>query len=357
MVQRWPDAIFFNLAWEEIFYQGHNQLKAPADVFTKTQVYHHAWGNFYRDYLVHYGVNPGNIFVNGNPVYQLFLPPYANYYAGREELAKAYGLDPVKQWVFIPENYRWAFIGDETLRWRLSQGANLNELLKMREYAQLSLRHLLSWCNKLAQHKEVEVIFRPKPATHLNDMRAFFQRNIPEIPARNLHFIKEQSVREWILASDITASSFSTTLIEASIAKKPILMVEPLPLTEAFKADWYSHVAQARNQDEFIIACLNSAQCSPERLNRWAREAMLSQGDPICSLAGVLGNLAADPSVAKLLTAAGSLGEPRQYWDPRTHEHDGFGEKEVQDRIRKWDSVLKLNDRPTAAAVSLPNLG
>ncbi len=347
-ITRWQESFFFNMAWEEIFYQGHMKLKAPADEFTRTNVIHHAWGNFYRDYLMHYGVQESQIFVNGNPAYQLYRKPYRDIYIGRNALAQKYGLDPNKRWIFVPENYRWAFITDSTIDWRVSQGADRKELKRMRAYAQSSLKELLRWCNNVAQNNQSEVIFRPKPATRRVEMENFFREHLDITPSATLHIEKGESVREWILASDITVSSFSTTLIEAAIAGKEAAMVEPLPLTEEFQADWYNYVPKISSESEFIQICQGEQRCDMTALSTWAEQEMLANGDPIARCAEFLNLLVEEhrkmvPQLSPLVTPPKLFRQPSAYFNLRTHENDIFGEREVEERSARLKTVLGIS--------------
>jgi hypothetical protein len=352
-VRKWPSAIIFNLAWEEIFYKGHLKLKAPADDFTRRRVIHHAWGDFFKRYLLENGVEERHVFLNGNPAYQLYLGPYSEYYRDRGWLAQKYGLDKDKRWVIVPENYRWAFITDATIDWRSGQGSDRAELLAMREFAGDSLGHLLGWCNAAAARDRLEIIFRPKPVTMLTEMEDFYNRRVGGSRPAGLHLIKGESVREWILAGDVVISSFSTTLIEAAIAGRPTYMVEPLPISESFAADWYQYVPRIRNETEFDRACREQAAAGADRLKAWAAGEMLANGDPISRLADFLHDLVKRPPApvtlrSRLAQLAGQWRHPyrKTYFNPRTHENDRFDDDDVDRKVDEWSKILpKPGDR------------
>ena len=61
-VEAWPKATYFNLAWEQVHYKAHLKMKAPGDEFTRQRVTHHAWGDFYKDYLIESGVPEEQIY-------------------------------------------------------------------------------------------------------------------------------------------------------------------------------------------------------------------------------------------------------------------------------------------------------
>jgi hypothetical protein len=302
-----------------------------------------------------YGVEEKNIFVNGNPVYQLYLDPYRTFYKNKNELARIYNIDPKKRWIFVPENYRWAFIRDHSIQRRVQhEGVNEKELLGMREYAQESLVELLRWCNLLGLNKDIELIFRPKPATNLTEMQSFFNERVSQEKSTGFHFIKGESVREWNMASDLIVSSFSTSLIEASIASKPVYMVEPLPLIESFEADWYQYLPIIRQQSEFIKICLEGNSDVDKGLRAWAMKEMLANGDPIFGLASWVATQVQKQnkiwSPWKTIEAYKSgfvrkiktfKKHKKNYFDKDTHENDAFIEADVQTNILKWKKVLQ----------------
>jgi surface carbohydrate biosynthesis protein len=289
--EMWPDSIFFNLSWEELFYKANLKVKAPGDNFTRTNVIHHAWGNFFKDYLMDNGVPAGNIFLNGNPVYQLYQKPYKNYYMDRNFLAKKYGLDSSARWIFLPENYKWAFVPDYNIAKFIAEGGNPTEFKTMKSFCIESLNLLLSWCVEASRTENVEIIFRPRPAVNSKIVTEFFNKNIGK-NSRWLHFIKGETVRDWILSADLTISSFSTSLIEAAIADKPIFMVEPISLPESLHCDWYKHVPRLYSFDDFKRMCRYKKETdSKGELKNWAEKEMLSKGDPIFNLTRFLKNL------------------------------------------------------------------
>jgi hypothetical protein len=227
------------------------------------------------------------------------------------------------------------------------EGADRTELTGMRDFARDSLVYLLKWCNAAAGDKGLEIIFRPKPVTMLTEMEDFYKQHVNETRAAGLRFIKGESVREWILASGAVISSFSTTLIEAAVAGKPAYMVEPLPLTESFEADWYEYVPRIHNAAEFQVACREKSSPMPDRLNTWAQGEMLSNGDPISGLTNYLYQLTQKPPApvsleTKLKNLYRHWRYPyrKTYFNPRTHENDTFDEDYVYQKVAAWGKVL-----------------
>lgn len=369
VVLTWPDAVHVNLAYEQLFTKINQPFKAPRDIFAKKHVLHHAWGQFAADYLISYGVQPENIFLNGNPSYALYLPPYCNFFPNKKELAARFGLDMSKRWVLIPENYGAAFYSEERLKEYIRSGSK--NAYEYRDFALQSFREAILWWQQLAAQPDVEVIVRPRPAIPMTVFKHTCLNTIDQIPAQ-MHIIKDGSVREWILASDLVISSYSTTLIEAAVAGKPIYMMEPLPFPEYVIADWYEHVPRLKTLDEFVgqitQQCLNPSHLP---LQSWANREMLSGGDVIGNLAGWLAAIVkkqthlpvrppADvyPKTAysrqnffdrhkhlinpvKLVRRLKSKLGMKPPDDPSfMHDRDAFSDTDVDFRLERWQQVL-----------------
>jgi surface carbohydrate biosynthesis protein len=282
VLQAWPQTILVNLAYEQIFTRINQAYKAPKDTLTRQHVLHHAWGKFYASYLEEHGVPRENIFTNGNPFYALYQPPYNSYYVSRAELAQRYLLDPHKRWVFVPENYGAAFYGEAKLKDYLKSGEG--DAYSYRDFAMASFREAIKWWQRGTDIREVEMIVRPRPATPRGVFVNTCRDALGQEPT--MHIIKEGTVREWILASDIVMSSYSTTLIEAAVANKPIYMIEPIHFPDYVQADWYILVPQLETLQKFLEVIGDPAMpntCGP--LQTWAHQSAMNSANPIGDLA------------------------------------------------------------------------
>ncbi len=351
-VKTWPEATHFNLAWEQIFYPFHKQLKAPADPYTREHVLHHAWGPFYESFLVKHGVPPDHIFLNGHPAYQLYKEPYCRFFSSRTQLSKQYLLNADSRWVFIPENYRWAFIDEGKIERLTDQGAKREEMLAMRSFCQQSLDALIRWCQRAAKEGNIEIIFRPRPATMTLDMMKYIHGVVGK-NAPHFHIIKNESVREWIEASDCVASSISTSLLEAAVAKKPPYIIEPVPIPPELYCQWYEHVPRLKTEMQFRRMCEGRSVQKATALSAWVNREMLSRGDPIRMLAEYIAGLvnsrsdnqsALSEGLSKILHAyqrARSTVFQKNYFNKLTHEMDVFSPADVAKKVSQWSKMLQ----------------
>ena len=364
-VAGWPNARFVNLAWEQLFYPSHQAIKAPRDRFTRKQVTHLAWSRAFVGYLEEQGVLPRMTRLVGHGMYRLYGPPYRAYFAGRAELAAEFGLNAGKRWIFVPENYRWAFFTDSKLRRLGKRGVEEAALFEMRDYCRRSMAELVRWCQALARAGEAEVIFRPRPATSIAELTAFVDETLGgEAPA--FRIVKDRSAREWVLAGDLVASSYSTVLIEAALAGKAILRVAPEPTPAGLRYDWCDLAPEALDGAGFLEACRRADPASGERLRQWAEETFFPAGDPVERLVETIAQevRAAYASPEPPVTAAHGMSMPawlgpvaalssplarhelfekhvpNYAFNRSTHEKDLFTPGEVERRVRRWRRLV-----------------
>jgi surface carbohydrate biosynthesis protein len=346
-IKRWPNAIYVNLAWEQIFYKANLKIKAPSDEITKNNVNHIVWGNFYKEFLIKNGVTEKNIFINGNPVYALYKKPYSSFFNSRKVLAVKYSLDPEKRWIFVPENYRWAFVADAKIKRLAKDANNENELYDLKSFCIKSLDLLWKSLNRFALENNVEIIFRPRPATQFIEMERFALKSVNKL-CKNIRILKDETTRDWVMSSDVIMSSFSTTLIEAAVADKDIYMFEPINFPEGLKCSWYSYIPTLRSYRDFGLLNAENIIPNSKKLKVWAEDEMYLNNDPFRSLSEIILQLNdrskrenKKVSVFKELNLIlNSYLNNKNYFNRLTHENDIFSDLDISLRIKKWNSIL-----------------
>lgn len=286
-LMRWREAIFVNLTWEQFFYRGNRQAKIPRGEFPLGHVIHCAWSQDYLDLLAEIGVPTERTFLSGNPALGLYRAPYREYFCDRAALAATHGLDPARRWVFFPENYNWAFYEESMLRQMVADGQSAEEVAAMRDFATCSFAQAMEWCQRLVAETDVELILRPRPATVPAVMQTRVEALLGPLQAR-FHVLQDETVREWILAADLVVSSYSTSLIEAAVAGRPILMLEPLSLPDSLVQAWHHLAPRARDYAQLRQAAIAPAAKSAEALATWAESRLIGIGDPLSALTSYL---------------------------------------------------------------------
>ena len=366
----WRKSVYFNLAWEQLFYEGNREAKTPRGAFVRNHVFHHAWGDFYVGFLQQRGVPKKHIFLNGNPGYTLYEEPYRQYFEQRGTLAIRHQLDSAKRWLFFPENYNWAFYSEATLNRFILDGQTPDQVFGMRDFCRLSLETVIKWCYEIASHGHVEIILRPRPATPIDEFRCVVQQMIPAITDR-MHVIQNGSVREWIMASDCVVSSHSTSLIEAAVAGRSAYMLEPYPIPSSLHMEWHNLVPHIRTESEFLNLWRDGPGGGAHRLGHWARATMMAHGDAVWNVADYLaricrGEIEPPPVPSrKDVTPAGRFPDPTwlswplfEYRRIRAKQQrhklagrtepageDAGSQPEMERRVNKWKQVLAAHPR------------
>jgi surface carbohydrate biosynthesis protein len=399
LLLRWPNLPILNLACEQLLSPGNRKYRLPRDEFARSQVLHVAAGEFFRRWLLESGVPPEHIVPAGSTTFQMYRDPYRRFYGThRETLAARHGLDPNLPWVLFPENFGAAFFSKSHIRKRIRGGYARHELADYVDYAQRSFREIATWCGAAASTDHVEMIVRPRPAIARGVFARAFLDAAGKGPRRHLHFIKDGNVQQWILASQLVVSSYSTTLLEAAVAGKPAFLIAPFPAPESAASDWHPFAPCVSDQDAFLQLVRRAADESfavgrasssplsaspqagslrhgteptarprspehslqPDRLREWADRNLLSHGDAIENVARVIAEVCWGsrtvpvPSLPPIGTALNeSIRESlrrterflRQQLRPRRrrvfgHECDAVDQRAINKRSSLWAELL-----------------
>ena len=357
---RWRRATFFNLTWEQLFYPGNATAKTPRGTFALQHVIHNAWGQAYAAFLRAQGVPEAHIFVSGSPALALYDEPYRHYFKTRSDLAVAHGLDATRSWVLFPENYNWAFYPAAMLDQMVRDGQPRSQVAAMRDVVSRSFEAAIRWAAGLVGRSDVELIVRPRPGTTVEAFRQRVVEVLGAVPER-MSILKDELVRDWILASDVVVSSSSTSLIEASVAAKPAYILEPIPWPELLRQAWHDLVPHLTSEDELIAAVANPQPAASAALASWARAALVPYGDPILRLADELAGIrrrevaVPPPAPWTSVTLPGRL--PRRLaFEFRRHVRPWLASRrpadtafkrlsatamgEIPDRVARWQPIL-----------------
>jgi len=254
----WPDGFIWEVYGKSIEYVSHRweqllspvnfKFKAPQNDFEKEIVKLFVWDKEFKNYLLSYGVKKENIFIIGNIANNLLFNIKDKKEFFRDKLANEFSLDKNKEWLFLPMNYNWAFFSDEMVDSRIRSGYDKEIAIEYREYAKKSLREFILFIEKI---KNFEIILRPHPSITEDDYKKVFNEILGYIP-KNIILNKSYSIREWIIASDIIGSSWSTSVYDAYKIGKKSFYFTPFSRPEWMNTYWMDEVKNIKNYDEFL---------------------------------------------------------------------------------------------------------
>lgn len=273
-----PKARFLNLSSEQIFSRLNFDRKAPKGEFALHKLHYLAWSQGYRDYLAEKGVSPDKVTVTGNPTYSLYREPWKAKFERRKELAQTHNLDLTKRWMFFPENYGAAWFSESQREKMVANGADREGVETNHSNAMRSLEAVCAWLHHIPQ--DVELILRPRPATGTERFLELAGKWMPKNQP-GLKIIEDGTVREWILASEGVISSYSTSLIEAAVAGKPIAMLQPYPMPAVLQNEFFDLVHTCRTSADWSQVMNDMTLADPGPLADWAESNFMAQGDPV----------------------------------------------------------------------------
>jgi surface carbohydrate biosynthesis protein len=355
----WPNAWIVNLAYEQLITKINEEIKMPVGDYAKTRMRYSAWGPFFADMLSRRGVDPSLASVNGNPVYGMYREPYSRAYMSREEVANHAGIDPSRRWVFIPENYQAAFFGDGRKARYLEVGMTAEQVEAFCSFAERCLKALCTWLHHIPE--DVQVILRPRPIV---GMAKFMEKVEPWLPQERSRLLISETLtaREWVLTSDVTLSSYSTTLLEAAVAGKQPAMLKPEPFPDWVGHPWYDYVDEVTSEEDFLGVLRGDSEIGqPDRLASWTEANLLASGDPVRNLAQWLAKLVEEwkqspreqpewVAGARWLYALARENSDKLKWAARGQKEkarpgDYFDEDDVARTTKKWAALLESTQK------------
>lgn len=245
---------YINMNWEQLLSTVNQEYKKPQDKFVKEQVIQLSWDkNFGDDFLVKNGVKEENIKIVGNLANELLYNLLDKKNEWRDFISKEFELDINKKWLFMPMNYGWAFASDKLILGKISAGYDENIAWKYRAYSQKCLKEFVYFIEKLSKEYTYEIIIRPHPSIIEEQYKEVFIEEIGYIP-KNIYLNKAHSIREWIIASDIIGSSWSTSVWDAYNVGKPVFLFTPFKRPEWLNVWWNDVVVNLEKYDEILIS-------------------------------------------------------------------------------------------------------
>lgn len=227
-----------NLHCEQITSSDASSFIIPTGL--SKNVYHCAWGEYYKNLLIDSGVPEKKICITGSPRLDFFRPEFASYCQSKNELASAFGLNPKKAWILVVGNYSAAFLDNETIESLENRG--IKHMGENSALAKATYSIVLEWLqDAMAIHdlREAEIIYRPHPSEPITE-------EILSIANRydDFHVIKELAIREWFLNSDCAFMWNSTSSVEAAYANLPVFALRPIDIPSHLKFELLEYVEQ-----------------------------------------------------------------------------------------------------------------
>lgn len=218
-----------NLHSEQLVYSDAFEFYVPKG--RSANVYHCAWGDYYRNVLLDAGVEKDLVRKTGSTRLDFFRESFS--LSSKHELADEYELDPSKKWILFVGNFSLAFIESGPVE-KLEARGVADDFSVRKQHSLSAYKAIVSWMHELLNEPDlldqIQVIYRPHPSEPNTEQLA---KMAEEFSA--LKVTKELSIREWFQACDIAFTWCSTSSVEAASAGIPIFALRPfdIPANEA----------------------------------------------------------------------------------------------------------------------------
>ena len=286
----WRDSIYISLNWEQFLYKGNLKAKLPKGWLAQSYVKHVSWSDGFTHQLVSSHVPIDNILQIGSLPLALLDLDLQGGYLSKKTLATNHNLNADTKWILFAENFSWLFYSDDMILQMINDGIPRSDIDQLQTYCSQTFYLLIDWCVQLLADQHLTLILRPRPSTASTLIYQRILDYLGYVPA-NLRIIKSHTVKDWIYASDHVISNASTTLIESSLARKPVSLLEPLHYPDIFRQDWFQLLPTCNTYDDLEANIYNSDITSSNILYNWARTCLLPDRNPIYKLVDELHSL------------------------------------------------------------------
>lgn len=212
LIRKNKKVLIINMHHEQISNDGSDSFIIPQEDAKK--VLHLSWGENFSNKLLVNGCDDNTIIQCGNPRLDFYKNKLKDISESKCKLANEYGLNKNKKWVlFIANSFH--LLTPAQIKINISKGVDIEEQIKC---SIKNREDFLVYVDKyLSENNDVEFIYRPHPSfAHADEI----QNDIKELEAKyeNFKCISKNSIRDWIINSDMAISFHSTSVIECCVA-------------------------------------------------------------------------------------------------------------------------------------------
>lgn len=220
-------------------------------------VVHISWGPKNYEHLTKTcGIPEKNVIMTGHPALDFLRPGLVDYFMSREELFGRYGIPAEKKVCLFISSF--AIIGRPSSEIDVDKSFGESNIDVNLEVATKSQHEVLEWFKKAMDETDTVFVYRPHPT----------EANNPELSAMaekysNFFVIKDESVRQWILACDVIYNWNSTSLAEIHMCRKSCYMLRPVELPDSFNSSIFRDVKGITTVEKFMESLRNTAPAFP----------------------------------------------------------------------------------------------
>lgn len=225
--------------WEKL---GHHNPSGQAK-----NAIHVCWGVRTKQRLEEFGVRERNLLMTGAPQLDLLSMVDSELCAKlKGELGRKFGVNAQLNWVLFLSSFTYADIASDRLRMNEAVAdARLGDFVDIHTG---SRNEIVSWLSSaLDQYPDRIFIYRPHPdELSVSVVQALAHKY------ENLKIISFGSAKQWIMASDVILSWYSTTVVESHYLRKMYRILRPVELPSDFDSVLLKKAKFTREREVFM---------------------------------------------------------------------------------------------------------
>lgn len=243
------NVLYVSMNWEQLLSPINLEFKKPRGEYTLNQVFHIAWDEVFKNYLISSGVNSNNISVTGNILHEVL---FTQIQQKNVDIVNEYNINQYEKVIFSPMNLAWAFLREGQLEYRLNLGYDKQTLYEHHDLAKRYLEILSSWITDAAKNlPNYLFILRPHPNVCIEDYYSFYNNKKLVIP-NNLKISKQHTISEWLSVADVVCSNWSTVVYDANRIGINAALLSPIKRPPWLNVPWNDNVTNIKSYEEFL---------------------------------------------------------------------------------------------------------
>lgn len=239
-----------NMQYEQVLSKKWEELGAHTPKGEAQNGIHICWGNNVAARLEEAGVPSNHLKVVAPLHLDLLRRPYLEKDV-KQRLSKSFNLSSLKRWVLFISSFTYADIDPYRLKMNEnSAGVSLSDFPIIHTQ---SRNEILAWLESaLTKDAESLLIYRPHPdELSLDSVYKLSEKY------KNFHVVRDGPVKDWINASDVLYTWYSTSVVEAHFMEKPYSILRPFVLPDYFDSVLLKHGKFIESKDQFLMSYLS----------------------------------------------------------------------------------------------------
>lgn len=236
-----------NLQWEQLYSNNDSVVRYHMPTERAALATHICWGKESFEQLTAAGVK--NAIITGAVQLDFLKAPLKRCYLSTNNLKEKYHITKKKIYLYI-SSFVYATFSEEEIKDTEQKLGNI--VSEMQKIAIESRKITLEWLERLTKDcEDACVVYRPHPDEDIDGI-------LKEIVERNSEFrvVKEENVKQWIMAADEIFTWFSTSATEVFYADKNCMILRPIPIPHELDSILFTNASFITSYE----ACLQELQ-------------------------------------------------------------------------------------------------